>query len=109
MVPSMRIVSRTCPGAVARATWLMSIVSSRQIVTPPRRRASLSRYQESDRSRRGWGAFAAGTSPLAWGSEARPRVGRWVAGALSVREERPAVSADADERARGRTGREPLV
>ena len=86
----------------------MSIVSSRQIVTPPRRRASLSRYQESDRSRRGWGPLA-GASPLAWGPGVRPRAGRWVAGALSAREERPTVSADADERARGRTGREPLV
>ena len=86
----------------------MSIVSTRQVATPPRRLASLRRYQESEVRRRGWGPLA-GASPLVWGPGARPRVGRWVAGALSAREERPAVSADADERARGRTGREPLV
>ncbi len=38
------------------------------------------------------------------GAGSAPRWGRWVAGALSAREERPAVSADADERARGARG-----
>ena len=108
MVPSMRIVSRTCPGAVESATWLMSIVNARQVATPPRRRASLRRYQESEVRRRGRGP-PAGASPLAWGAGVRPRAGRWVTGALSAREERPAVSAGATERLRGRTGREPLV